>query len=60
MRKALLLLAIGLAAGYWWGFNDAQGNSDNIVVRITNQVGGRNRNNLKTNPDGQLDSLERR
>lgn len=60
MKKTLLLLVIGLAAGYWWGFNDAQTNTDNVVVRITNHIGGTNRDKMKTNPDGQLDSLEHR
>jgi hypothetical protein len=60
MRKVLLFLVIGIAAGYWWGFNDAMVNSDNVVVRLINRAGGQTRERLSNNVDGRLDSLERR
>jgi hypothetical protein len=60
MKKTLLLLAIGLAAGYWWGFNDAQSNTENVAVRIIGHAGGTARERVKTNPDRQLDSLEQK
>jgi len=60
MKKALVLLAVGVMLGYWFGFQDAQTHSDNIVVRIVNGTGGANRANFRgTNVDKQLDSLSR-
>lgn len=60
MKKALLLLVIGVAVGYWLGFQDAQTNRDNIVVRIVQGTGGSNRANFRgMNVDKKLDSLSR-
>jgi hypothetical protein len=59
MRKALVLLAIGVALGYTWGWRDAHVNEDDIVSRIVSQVGGSTRGELKNDPDHMLDSLSR-
>jgi hypothetical protein len=59
MRKALVLLAIGVALGYTWGWRDAHVNDNDIVTRIVSQVGGSTRGNLKNDPDHMLDSLSR-
>ena len=59
MRKALLLLAIGVALGYTWGWRDAQVNDLDVVSRIVSQVGGSTRGELRNDPDHLLDSLER-
>ncbi|HET7620976.1 MAG TPA: hypothetical protein VFK39_03645 [Gemmatimonadaceae bacterium] len=59
MRKALVLLAIGVAMGYTWGWRDAHVNDNDIVTRIVSQVGGSTRGNLKNDPDHMLDSLSR-
>ncbi len=59
MRKALVLLAIGVALGYTWGWRDAHINDNDVVTRIVSQVGGSTRGNLKNNPDHMLDSLSR-
>jgi hypothetical protein len=59
MRKTLFLLLVGAALGYWLGFNDAQLNKENIAVRLINQAGGKTRETVKSNPDRQLDSLEK-
>ncbi len=59
MRKALVLLAIGVALGYAWGWRDAQVNETDIVSRIVSQVGGSTRGELKNDPDHMLDSLSR-
>lgn len=60
MKKALVVLAIGIAVGYWLGFQDAQMNRDNIVVRIIQSTGGANRANFRgPNVDRQLDSLSK-
>jgi hypothetical protein len=59
MRKALVLLAIGVALGYTWGWRDAHINDDDIVTRIVSRVGGSTRGELKNDPDHLLDSLSR-
>jgi hypothetical protein len=59
MRKALVLLAIGVALGYTWGWRDAHTNENDIVTRIVSQVGGSTRGELKNDPDHMLDSLSR-
>ena len=59
MKKTLFLLLVGLAAGYWFGFSDAQGNKQNIAVRLINQAGGKTRESVRSNTDRELDSLEK-
>jgi hypothetical protein len=59
MRKALVLLAIGVALGYTWGWRDAHINESDVVTRIVSQVGGSTRGELKNDPDHMLDSLSR-
>jgi hypothetical protein len=60
MKKILVLLALGVALGYWLGFQDAQTNTDNIVVRLVHRTGGANRAHFEANNvDKKLDSLTR-
>lgn len=58
MRKILLLLAIGVAIGYWWGFKDAKVNEHDIVSRLVSRAGGATRGNVTNNTDRLMDSLE--
>ena len=59
MKKTLFLVLVGLTLGYWFGFNDAQVNTQNIAVRLINQVGGKTRETVRSNTDRELDSLEK-
>lgn len=61
MRKTLLLLAVGVAFGYWLGFRDAQMNEQDIVSRIVSGVGGETRASIRNsnNTDRLLDSVSR-
>jgi hypothetical protein len=59
MKKTLFLLLVGVALGYWLGFDDAQVHKQNIAVRLINQVGGRTRETVRSNTDRELDSLEK-
>jgi hypothetical protein len=59
MRKALVLLAIGVALGYTWGWRDAHINENDVVSRIVSQVSGNTRGELRNDPDRMLDSLSR-
>lgn len=58
MRKVLVLLAIGVALGYWWGWTDAQVNQQDVVTRMVNRAGGKTRASIKANADQTMDSLE--
>jgi hypothetical protein len=60
MKKALLLIALGIAAGYWIGFNDAQEHSRNIVARLVARAGGGNRDRVRNDIDATMERVERR
>lgn len=53
--KYVILLAIGVAIGYGYGFSDAQVNRKNIVSRIVDRVGGSNREEFTNDIDGRMD-----
>ena len=59
MLKYLLILVAGLCAGYWFGWDDHELYNDPIYVRAVHAVGGTHRNQVKTDPDAQMDSLEK-
>lgn len=59
MRQALIILAFGLAAGYWLGFRDAQSNDSTILERVVARVGGDHRGNMITDVDRQMEDAER-
>ena len=49
MFKFLLILALGIAMGYFSGFNDAQINEKHIAERFIDALGGEG---LKSDADG--------
>lgn len=55
----MILLALGVALGYWWGWTDAQVNQDDVVTRLVNRAGGKTRSSITSNADKTMDSLER-
>ncbi|HEX5438481.1 MAG TPA: hypothetical protein VFW98_15115 [Gemmatimonadaceae bacterium] len=60
MRRMLVLLVIGIALGYWIGFQDAQTNTHNVVSRLVQHVTDRNRSRFDANNvDSKMDSLSR-
>ena len=59
MSMKLVLLLIGLAAGYSLGFKDAQVNKDDLVSRTVERL--RHRGATYSNDiDGTMDRLEKR
>jgi hypothetical protein len=50
--KSILLLAVGLAAGYTFGFKDAQTHDSPIVTRLVEQAGGSARGKYSNDIDG--------
>ena len=59
MKKALLLIALGLAAGYWIGFQDARSHNRHIVARLVDRAGGGSRDRVRNDIDDKMDRLER-
>ena len=59
MFKFILILAIGIAIGYSYGWKDAQTNKHNVVERLVSRVGGKNRGAYDTNLDKQVESVGR-
>lgn len=51
MFKLLLILAVGIAIGYNYGWNDAQINAKNVAERVVDRIGGANRDNQKAGAD---------
>jgi hypothetical protein len=58
--RYIIIFAIGICAGYNYGFHDAQKNDKPIVTRIVEQVGGATRDHMKNDIDSKMDNLERR
>ena len=62
--KPLLILAVGLIAGYFYGFDDAQSHKVPLQRRIAAQVasraGGASRELVSGDVDAQMQSAERR
>jgi hypothetical protein len=58
MLKYVILLVIGICVGYCLGFQDAKQNDQNVVARLVTQVGGANRDNVKTDVDAQMDKVD--
>ncbi len=59
MKKALLLLLLGLAAGYFIGFKDAQAHKKDIVSRLVARTGGSNRSRFSNDVDASLEGVDR-
>ncbi|HEX6060323.1 MAG TPA: hypothetical protein VFZ11_15035 [Gemmatimonadaceae bacterium] len=60
MYKFLFALVIGLAAGYFVGFKDAQKNREHVVARMVARVGGDTRERVKTDFEKTEREAERR
>jgi hypothetical protein len=58
MLKYVILLALGICVGYGLGFQDAKQNDLNVVARLVAQVGGSNRDNVKTDVDAQMNKFD--
>lgn len=59
MMKYLLILAIGVALGYGYGFSDAKVHKKSVVTRIVERVGGSNRDEFRNDIDGRMDKAGR-
>lgn len=60
MFKILLILVIGVVAGYQIGWKDAKKNDETIVARTLEKVGGSNRGKYNNDIDTKMETLEKR
>jgi hypothetical protein len=59
MRKVLVLLGIGMAAGYFIGFKDASAHEKNVVHRLVARVRGDMEGKVGNDVDAVMDRLEK-
>ena len=59
MLKMLFVLAIGLAAGYSYGYKVARQHDQTVVTRLLDRVGGATRDRVGTDADATLREVER-
>lgn len=57
--KTVLMIVIGIAIGYFLGFEDARKHEETIVARLVDRVGGDHRANLITDVDRQMREAEK-
>ncbi len=60
MFKFLVILALGIAVGYSYGWKDAQTHTKHIAERLVERIGGDNKENFSGDVDGQMSKAERR
>ncbi len=59
MLRVVIILAVGIAIGYFVGFRDARVNQKNIVERVIDRVGGDARGGVSNDVDRQFEKLAR-
>lgn len=60
MLKYLLVLSVGVAGGYSFGFKDAKKHEQSILTRTVERIGGDARKEYGNDIDGEMDRLEKR
>ena len=60
MFKFLLILSLGIAIGYSYGWKDAHVNKQHIAERLVERVGGDNKVHFSGDVDGQMTKAEGR
>jgi hypothetical protein len=53
--KYVIILVVGIAIGYGYGWKDAKVHKENVVTRMVGRVGGSNRRNLTEDIDKKVD-----
>jgi hypothetical protein len=57
MSRVLFLLVVGIAIGYFLGFNDARKHPQDIVHRLMDRVGGSARGAVGNDLDSKYDKI---
>jgi hypothetical protein len=60
MMKILLILLLGVGAGYQIGWQDAQTHKETFVSRTLDKIGGSSRGKYNNDIDSQMDRLEKK
>jgi hypothetical protein len=60
VRKVMMLIGIGMAAGYFIGFNDAAAHERNVVHRLVDRVRGDMDGKVGNDVDAVMDRLEKK
>jgi hypothetical protein len=59
MFKFVIVLVIGIAIGYFYGFDDARKHDENVVERVVDSV-GKTGSKYQTDVDKQMYAAEKR
>ena len=59
MFKFAIALVVGIAIGYFYGFDDAKQHDENVVTRVVAQVSKKGEN-YRTDVDKQMDAAEKK
>ena len=59
MLKYVILLVVGIAIGYGYGWQDAKKHKQHVLERVVARVGGKNRGAYDTNLDARADAVTR-
>jgi len=60
MYKFILILSLGVAIGYSYGWKDAQKNHRHVAERVLDRVGGKSRDFVASDVDKQMRDAETR
>jgi hypothetical protein len=58
MQKVIILV-VGLIAGYTFGFKDAKAHDKNIATRAIGKIGGGSRDRVKSTVDEKMKEAEK-
>jgi hypothetical protein len=59
MFKFVIVLAVGISIGYFYGFDDAKKHDENLVTRVVEKVGKKGEN-YRTDVDKQMEAAEKK
>lgn len=59
MLRLLIVLLIGLALGYTFGWKDAQTHDRHIAARVLDRAGGSTRGKVQSDVDKKMEDLEK-
>ena len=60
MFKYIFILVVGISIGYFYGFDDAKKNDENVGARMVARAGGSSRGKYNNDVDKRMDALEKR
>jgi hypothetical protein len=60
MFKTLLILAVGIAVGYSYGWTDAQENEKHVADRLLERIGGETRSRMGNDVDARIQTSDLR